>query len=149
LIGAPAAGPPKFARTLVENHAFVNCREGAEMSDLEDLSAKAARLWLEFMQAQAKAAAAAAQNLPEVTRSLAEAGLPLAAEVNRWMQGAFPAPAESREVQAEPKEDAPTPVSQVVAAPGPQAEPGAPRVRVNHRRLKIRKSLSRRRARRA
>ena len=51
------------------------------MSDLEDLSAKAARLWFEFMQAQAKAAADAAEKLPEVTRSLAEAGLPLAAEV--------------------------------------------------------------------
>src|SRR4051794_19175341 len=46
------------------------------MSDLEDLSAKAARLWFEFMQAQAKAATDAAEKLPEVTRSLAEAGVP-------------------------------------------------------------------------
>ena len=122
------------------------------MSDLEDLSAKAARLWLEFMQAQAKAAAAAAQKLPEVTRSLAEAGVPLAAEVNRWMQGAFQAPTELTEMQAEEatrKDDAPTPVSQVVAPPGPKAEPRPPLVRANHRRLTIRKSLSRRRARRA
>ena len=69
------------------------------MSDLEDLSAKAARLWFEFMQAQAKAATDAAEKLPEVTRSLAEAGVPLAAEVNRWFEGARPA---ARSAHAEP-----------------------------------------------
>jgi hypothetical protein len=63
------------------------------MSELEDLSVRAARLWLEFIQAQAKTAAAAASRLPEVTRSLAEAGVPLAAEVNRWMEGARSGPA--------------------------------------------------------
>jgi hypothetical protein len=121
------------------------------MSDLEDLSAKAARLWLEFMQAQAKAAAAAARKLPEVTRSLAEAGVPLAAEVNRWMEGALPAAVftEVRPQQATHKDEATTPASPVVAVPEQKPRPAPPLMRANHRRLKAPKSMSRRRARRA
>src|SRR6478672_6065305 len=107
------------------------------MSELEDLSVRAARLWLEFIQAQAKTAAAAASRLPEVTRSLAEAGVPLAAEVNRWMEGARSAQRESHE--------APVPAT----ARGGDISVPAPLTRAKHRRLKTLKSLSRRRARRA
>ncbi len=35
------------------------------MGEVEDLNTKAARLWLEFLQAQAKAAASAAEKLPK------------------------------------------------------------------------------------
>jgi hypothetical protein len=124
------------------------------MSDLEDLSAKAARLWFEFMQAQAKAATDAAEKLPEVTRSLAEAGVPLAAEVNRWFEGALPT---ARSADAEP-----APQMEEASAPATSLASGddQPRVatasrsqrqlsRGNHRRLKVPKSMSRRRARRA
>ena len=122
------------------------------MSEFEDLSARAARLWLEFMQAQAKAAAAAASRLPEVTRSLAEAGLPLAAEVNRWIEGAPPPDGrESDEAQtsvtvSQPEASSP---AQGRAPAAEQKIPRAPLMRANHRRLKAPKSLSRRRARRA
>jgi hypothetical protein len=122
------------------------------MSDLEDLNAKAARLWLEFMQAQAKAAAAATRRLPEVARSLAEAGVPLAAEVNRWMEGALSAAAVSTEVrpqQATHKDEAAAPAPPVVAVPDQKPRPAPPLMRANHRRLRAPKSLSRRRARRA
>jgi hypothetical protein len=120
------------------------------MSDLEDLNAKAARLWLEFMQAQAKAAAAAARKLPEVTRSLAEAGVPLAAEVNRWMEGALLAAAASTEMRPQPAthegEDADAaPAPPVVAVPDQKPRPAPPLMRANHRRLKAPKSMSRRR----
>jgi hypothetical protein len=121
------------------------------MSDLEDLSARAARLWLEFMQAQAKAAASAARTLPEVTRSLAEAGVPLAAEVNRWIEGALPTAAASPCVEparASHKEQASTPPP-VLEIPDLKPEPRlSPLMRANHRRLKAPKSMSRRRARR-
>jgi hypothetical protein len=124
-----------------------------EMSELEDLSAKAARLWLEFMQAQAKAAASAAEKLPEVTRSLAEAGVPLAAEVSRWIAGALPVRTGPRSKQPEPaghqekapKAADPPPALDPIADPKDRA---APPTRPNHRRLKAPKSLSRRRARR-
>ena len=121
------------------------------MSDLDDLNAKAARLWLEFMQAQAKAAAAAARKLPEVTRSLAEAGVPLAAEVNRWMEGALLAAAVSTEVrpqQATHQDESATPPPPVIAVPDRKPRPAPPLMRANHRRLKAPKSMSRRRARR-
>jgi hypothetical protein len=125
------------------------------MSDLEDLSAKAARLWFEFMQAQAKAAADAAEKLPEVTRSLAEAGLPLAAEVNRWFEGALPT---ARSADAEPApqmEEASAPASTSLASGDDQPRAATASrsqrqlSRGNHRRLKVPKSMSRRRARRA
>jgi hypothetical protein len=123
------------------------------MSDLEDLSAKAARLWFEFMQAQAKAAADAAEKLPEVTRSLAEAGLPLAAEVNRWFEGALPT---ARSADAEPApqmEEASAPASLASGDDQPRAATASRSQRQlsrgNHRRLKVPKSMSRRRARRA
>jgi hypothetical protein len=118
------------------------------MSDFEDLSAKAARLWLEFMQAQAKAAADAAQKLPDVTRSLAEAGVPLATEVNRWIEASLSpkssgaAPAE----QASHNERARS-VAPIVARP--QQRSAGRLTRANHRRLKLPKSMARRRARRA
>ena len=124
------------------------------MSELEDLSAKAARLGFEFMQAQAKAATDAAEKLPEVTRSLAEAGVPLAAEVNRWFESALPT---ARSADAEP-----APQMEEASAPATSLASGddQPRVatasrsqrqlsRGNHRRLKVPKSMSRRRARRA
>jgi hypothetical protein len=119
------------------------------MSELEDLSAKAARLWLEFMQAQAKAAADAAKKLPEVTRSLAEAGVPLAAEMNRWLGSAMPlsAPEEAPLTEAGDKEDVQS-SSPIVAAPAQASRPPHPLTRVNHRRLKAPKSMSRRRTRR-
>jgi hypothetical protein len=120
------------------------------MSELEDLSARAARLWLEFMQAQAKAAANAARKLPEVTRSLAEAGVPLAAEANRWIEGALPAAAASAYLepeQASRKEQASIPPP-VLEIPDSKPEPRlSPLMRANHRRLKAPKSMSRRRAR--
>ena len=119
------------------------------MSELEDLNARAARLWLEFMQAQAKAAASAAQKLPEVTRSLAEAGVPLAAEVSRWMEGALAVPASSEEVPP-PKhgdeEEAPEPKDVASRSPSPRA--ARLLTSAKHRRLKTPKSMSRRRARR-
>ncbi|MEA2760284.1 MAG: hypothetical protein QOH65_2897 [Methylobacteriaceae bacterium] len=125
------------------------------MSDLEDLNAKAARLWLEFMQAQAKAAAAAARKLPEVTRSLAEAGVPLAAEVNRWMEGALLAAAVSTEVrpqqathEGEDEDEDAAPAPPVVAVPEQKSRPAPLLMRANHRRLKAPKSMSRRRVRR-
>jgi hypothetical protein len=118
------------------------------MSDFEDLSAKAARLWLEFMQAQAKAAAAAAQNLPDVTRSLAEAGVPLASEVNRWIEATLP-PKSSEEAssdQASQNEQARSPAPMVA---GPKQRSASRLTRANHRRLKLPNSMARRRARRA
>jgi hypothetical protein len=116
------------------------------MTDLEDLSAKAARLWLEFMQAQAKAAAQAAAKLPEVTRTLAEAGLPLAAEVNRWVAGAATGPDSASDgAQATDQREAPSAAPPV--APVQNRTPVA-LLQPNHRRIVIRKSLSRRRARR-
>jgi hypothetical protein len=118
------------------------------MSDLEDLNAKAARLWLEFMQAQAKAAAAAARKLPEVTRSLAEAGVPLAAEMNRWMEGALSVSTEVRLQQATHKDEAATPAPLVIPVLDQKSRPAPPLMRANHRRLKAPKSMSRRRARR-
>jgi hypothetical protein len=121
------------------------------MSDVEDLGAKAARLWLEFMQAQAKAAAAAASRLPEVTRSLAEAGVPLAAEVNRWMEGALAPiqPGHAPPDEAEQAEEEVQPSREPTAIPERQSRPARPLARVNHRRLKAPKSMSRRRSRRA
>jgi hypothetical protein len=121
------------------------------MSDLEDLSAKAARLWLEFMQAQAKAAASAAARLPEVTRSLAEAGVPLAAEVNRWIEGAHPAVAEAAEAhlrETSPQEQELPAATLASTAPERKTGP-TPLTRIPHRRLKTPKSMSRRRAPRA
>ncbi|MEA2858174.1 MAG: hypothetical protein QOC72_213 [Methylobacteriaceae bacterium] len=119
------------------------------MNDLEDLNAKAARLWLEFMQAQAKAAADAAKKLPEVTRSLAEAGVPLAAEMNRWFGGALPpsAPEEAPLTEARHREDVQS-SSPILAAPAQTSRSPRPPRRVSHRRLKMPKSMSRRRARR-
>jgi hypothetical protein len=119
------------------------------MNDVEDLSAKAARLWLEFMQAQAKAAADAAKKLPEVTRSLAEAGVPLAAEMNRWLGSGLPpsAPEEAPLTEARHKEDVQS-SSPIVAAPAQASRSPRPLTRVNHRRLKVPKSMSRRRTRR-
>ncbi len=116
------------------------------MTDLEDLSARAARLWVEFMQAQAKAAAAAAATLPEMTRSLAEAAVPLAVEVNRWVGGGSAGPDSASEKM--PSTDSQQPPS--AAPPVPHAPKRGPvaLVQANHRRLVIRKSLSRRRARR-
>ncbi|MBV8851175.1 MAG: hypothetical protein JOZ16_16505 [Methylobacteriaceae bacterium] len=128
------------------------------MSDLEDLNAKAARLWLEFMQAQAKAATDVARKLPDVTRSLAQAGLPLAAEVKSWIEGALPAPARPVDVppQAAAAEPAPPVATTATGASGDDQSRAAlksrsarPLVRVNHRRLKAPKSMSRRRRRRA
>jgi hypothetical protein len=122
------------------------------MSEFEDLNAKAARLWLEFMQAQAKAAASAAARLPEVTRSLAEAGVPLAAEVNRWLEGTRPAKVESAEVhppQASHEEAELMPPAPVAATLARKAEIAPPLTRANHRRLKMPTSMSRRRTRRA
>jgi hypothetical protein len=121
------------------------------MNDIEDLNAKAARLWLEFMQAQAKAAAEAARKLPEVTRSLAEAGVPLAAEMNRWMEGALSAAVstEVRPQQATHQDEAAAPAPPVIAVPDQKSPPAPPLMRANHRRLKAPKSMSRRRARRA
>ncbi len=121
------------------------------MSELEDLSVRAARLWLEFIQAQVKAAAAAASRLPEVTRSLAEAGVPLAAEVNRWMEGARSAQRESHEAPVPATArggDISVPAPVIVGSPEQKPQP-APLTRAKHRRLKTPKSLSRRRARRA
>jgi hypothetical protein len=121
------------------------------MSELEDLNAKAARLWLEFMQAQAKAAASAAAGLPDVTRSLAEAGVPLAAEMHRWMQGALattPDLAKEPPQAATDKTDSAPPAA-VAAAPARKAGMAPPITRANHRRLKAPTSMSRRRARRA
>jgi hypothetical protein len=119
------------------------------MNDLEDLSAKAARLWLEFMQAQAKAAADAAKKLPEVTRSLAEAGVPFAAEMNRWLGSALPpsAPKEAPLTEVRHEEDVQS-SSPIVAAPAQASRSPRPLTRVNHRRLKVPKSMSRRRTRR-
>jgi hypothetical protein len=120
------------------------------MSELEDLNAKAARLWLEFMQAQAKAAASAAEKLPEMTRSLAETGVPLAAEVGRWMQGALAVPGRPEEVppeQSNHEEQAPEPIKAGSAIDRPPAAPVL--TRAKHRRLKMLKSMARRRARRA
>ena len=121
------------------------------MSDVEDLSAKAARLWLEFMETQAKAAAAAASRLPEVTRSLAEAGVPLAAEVNRWMEGALAPiqPGHASPGEAKKLEEAVRPALEATAIPERESRPAGPLTRVNHRRLKAPKSMSRRRSRRA
>jgi hypothetical protein len=121
------------------------------MSELEDLNAKAARLWLEFMQAQAKAAASAAARLPDVTRSLAEAGVPLAAEMHRWMEGALqtkPDSAKEPPQAAAHKPDSARPAP-VAAAPAPKTDIAPPITRANHRRLKAPTSMSRRRARRA
>ena len=114
------------------------------MTDLEDLSAKAARLWLEFMQAQAKATAEAAAKLPEVTRTLAAAGAPLAAEVTRWMGVAAPASSEAAPEETPPatRRDAP------LAAPA-EGRTSVQLLRPAQRRIIIRKSLSRRRTRRA
>ena len=119
------------------------------MSELEDLNAKAARLWLEFMQAQAKAAASAAEKLPEVTRSLAEAGVPLAAEVGRWIEGALGVsgrPEEARPEQSDPEPQTSAPTKAGSAIPRPRA--ARLLTRPGHRRLKTPKSMSRRRARR-
>jgi hypothetical protein len=118
------------------------------MSDVEDLGAKAARLWLEFMQAQAKAAAAAASRLPEVTRSLAEAGVPLAAEVNRWMEGALAPIHPGHAPPEQPKEEVQS-AAPALTVPDERSRPERPLTRVNHRRLKTPKSMSRRRSRRA
>ena len=118
------------------------------MSDLEDLNAKAARLWLEFMQAQAKAAAAAAQKLPEVTRSMAEAGVPLAAEVSRWIEGALPAAAPSADRLPKQAGHVEEPRPAAIVTPAPTPRRASPLTRVNHRRLKTPKSMARRRARR-
>src|SRR5438270_242876 len=118
------------------------------MSDVEDLGAKAARLWLEFMQAQAKAAAAAARKLPEVTRSLAEAGVPLAAEVNRWMESAL-APIHPGHAPPDQVKEEVQPSPQPTAVPERRPQSERPLARVNHRRLKSPKSMSRRRSRRA
>jgi hypothetical protein len=118
------------------------------MSELEDLNAKAARLWLEFMQAQAKAAATAAQKLPDVTRSLAEAGVPLAAEVNRWIEATLPpkTPEATAGDQASHKEEVQSPPRMVA---GPKRRSVRPLTRANHRRLKLPNSMARRRTRRA
>jgi hypothetical protein len=119
------------------------------MSEVEDLNAKAARLWLEFMQAQAKAAASAAQNLPEVTRSLAEAGVPLAAEVSRWMEGALAVPARSEEVLPQSSHHEEEARGAIRAGSAIDRRHAAPLLtRANHRRLKTPKSMSRRRTRR-
>jgi hypothetical protein len=120
------------------------------MNDLEDLNAKAARLWLEFMQAQAKAAADAAKKLPEVTRSLAEAGVPLAAEMNRWLGSGLPPsePEKAPLTEARHTEDVQSP-SPILAAPAQASRPPHRLTRANHRRLKTPKSMSRRRMRRA
>jgi hypothetical protein len=120
------------------------------MSEFEDLSAKAARLWLEFMQAQAKAAASAVARLPEVTRSLAEAGVPLATEMNRWMEGALPTRPDSakKPPQAATDKAVSAPPPAVAAAPAAKTDMAAPITRASHRRLKAPKSMSRRRARR-
>jgi hypothetical protein len=122
------------------------------MSELEDLSAKAARLWLDLFHAQAKAAADAARNLPEVTRSLADAGVPLAAEMNRWIEGALPRTGEPAELPAKPvtsEGEGATAMHRLESAAA--QEPSAhPLIRSKHRRVKItQRSLSRRRARRA
>jgi hypothetical protein len=104
------------------------------------------------MQAQAKAAASAAARLPEVTRSLAEAGVPLAAEVNRWMEGAQSPAVESAEEQpreAGHEEKAVMAAAPVLAAPTRSAERAPLLARAQHRRLKTPKSMSRRRTRRA
>jgi hypothetical protein len=118
------------------------------MSDFEDLSAKAARLWLEFMQAQAKAAAAAAQKLPDVTRSLAEAGVPLASEVNRWIEASLP-PKSSGTASADQASRNEQARSAAPMVAGPQQGSAGRLTRANHRRLKLPKSMARRRARRA
>jgi hypothetical protein len=122
------------------------------MSELEDLSAKAARLWLEFFRAQAKAANDAAKNLPEVTRSLADPSVPLAAEVNRWMEGVLAPAGEPADVPAEsatsPKEGSMA-THRVESAPA-HGSAARPRTRRKHRRVKtMQRALSRRRARRA
>ena len=122
------------------------------MSELEDLNAKAARLWLEFFQAQAKAAANAAKNLPEVTRSVADAAVPLAAEVKRWMEGALPRTSEPAEAPAENAtslKEGMMPIAQSESAAAQEAVT-RPLTRSKHRRVKtMQRSLSRRRARRA
>jgi hypothetical protein len=118
------------------------------MSDFEDLSAKAAGLWLEFMQAQAKAAAAAAQKLPDVTRSLAEAGVPLANEVNRWIEASLP-PKSWEAASAEPASHNEQARSAAPIVADPQEGSAGRLTRANHRRLKLPKSMARRRARRA
>jgi hypothetical protein len=122
------------------------------MSELEDLSAKAARLWLKLFRAQAKAATDAARNLPEVTRSLADAGVPLAAEVKRWMEGALPAAGGPAGVPAQPVADqqkASTPAPPVLSAAA-QESAARPLTRCKYRRVRtMQRSLSRRRARRA
>jgi hypothetical protein len=102
------------------------------------------------LQAQAKAAASAAQKLPEVTRSLAQAGVPLAAEVSRWIESALPAAAASGSAQLEEARHAnstpsPPPTLEI---PETKRRPAPALVRANHRRLKAPKSMSRRRARR-
>jgi hypothetical protein len=91
--------------------------------------------------------------LPEVTRSLAEAGVPLATEVNRWIETAG-APAvelgEEQPEQASHEGDAVAPpASLAAAAPIRNVEPARSLSRANHRRLKAPKSMSRRRGRRA
>src|SRR3954463_10996661 len=98
-----SAGLPPARRSGADpNRELCVCEplEDEGMSDFEDLSAKAARLWLEFMQAQARGPPAAAQNLPDVTRSLAEAGVPLASEVNRWIEATLP-PKSSEEASSD------------------------------------------------
>jgi hypothetical protein len=113
------------------------------MSDFEDLSAKAARLWLEFMRAQAKAAAAAAQRLPAVTRSFAEAGVPLATEVNRWIEASLP-PKSSEPVPGPNQEEPARSPARIAAGPKQRS---TRLTRANHRRLKLPRSMARRRAR--
>lgn len=119
------------------------------MGEVEDLSTKAARLWLEFLQAQAKAAASAAEKLPEMARSWA--ALSPLSQANHVSGGSTAAAAPRDDANPgdtpqQNEERLPQP-SPALAAGGKRQHP-ALLVRANHRRLKAtQKSLARRRGR--
>ncbi|GAC1333482.1 MAG: hypothetical protein NVSMB26_14670 [Beijerinckiaceae bacterium] len=118
------------------------------MSDPEDLNAKAARLWAELLQAQAKAAANVAAHLPEVTRALAQAGASFPGDVRHWIEKIMP-------VVDDPHDKEPVPAAEQEAPVGTapsvramhEARANTPLSRPGHRRLKVTtRTLSRRRA---
>jgi hypothetical protein len=121
------------------------------MGDVENLSVKAARLWLEFLQAQAKAAASVAQKLPEIARAwAAETGAALAAEAQAGIDNKAEQPHKAKspdELPAHEEQPLPRPLT---GSTGPDGARPALLVRANHRRLKpMQKSLAKRRMRRS
>jgi hypothetical protein len=117
------------------------------MSDPEDLNAKASRLWAEFLQTQARAAASLASYLPEMTRAFAQAGAAFPGHLRQWMENSDPGvdhphdkawPDEKKEAA-----DGARPSVRAV----PDARASTPLSRPRHRRLKATaRTLSRRRA---